>query len=95
MPYITQERRKALACLDSPKDEGELNYAITRMFLDYITDQSQQKSMWRNYAMFNKLVGVLECVKLEFYRRMVVSYEEEKVEENGDVFPTGQVGDPQ
>jgi len=30
-------------------------------------------------------MGVLECVKQEFYRRRAVPYEEEKIEENGDI----------
>ncbi len=38
-----------------------------------------------NYSKANELVGVLECVKQEFYRRQVVPYEEEKIRENGDL----------
>ena len=30
--------------------------------------------------------GVVECVKLEFYRRAVAAYEDEKCKENGDVY---------
>ena len=32
-----------------------------------------------------RMIGVLECSKLEFYRRHVSKYEEEKMVENGDV----------
>lgn len=32
------------------------------------------------------LLGVFECVKLEFYRRIVAPYEDAKIAENGDVF---------
>ena len=45
--------------------------------------KSFEKQM--NYSKANELVGVLECVKQEFYRRQVVPYEEEKIGENGDL----------
>ena len=32
------------------------------------------------------MVGVLECAKLELYRRMAAPYEDEKIEDNGDVY---------
>jgi len=31
-------------------------------------------------------MGVLECIKQEFYRRAVAPYEDKKKEENGDVY---------
>jgi hypothetical protein len=37
------------------------------------------------YFHINKAVGVLECVKLEFYRRVAAPYEDEKIKESGDV----------
>ena len=39
-----------------------------------------------SYHAYNEIIGVLECVKQEFYRRMVAPYEDKKCEENGDVF---------
>ena len=33
----------------------------------------------------NAMFGVLECVKLEFYRRLATPYEDVKCDENGDV----------
>jgi len=39
-----------------------------------------------NYADYNEVMGVLECVKQELYRRLIVPYENKKKEENGDVF---------
>ena len=32
------------------------------------------------------LVGVLECAKLELYRRLAAPYEDLKIEDNGDVY---------
>jgi len=35
----------------------------------------------------SRVVADMECAKLEFYRRIVVPYEEEKIYENGDCRP--------
>ncbi len=39
-----------------------------------------------NYDNYNTVIGVLESMKLEMYRRTVAPYEDLKVQENGDVF---------
>jgi hypothetical protein len=38
------------------------------------------------YAEINEVVGVLECCKLELYRRLAAPYEDTKIKENGDVY---------
>ncbi len=83
MPYIKQERRDQLAedggdptpC--SPP--GELNYLITTLVRDYLGQAY-------TYADINEVVGVLECAKLELYRRVAAPYEDTKIAENGDVY---------
>jgi len=35
------------------------------------------------------VIGVLESVKMELYRRKIADYEDEKCEENGDVYRNG------
>jgi len=40
------------------------------------------------YAHLNEVVGVLECAKLELYRRVVAPYEDQKMTESGDVYST-------
>jgi len=80
MPYITKERRRDLFSGDFAKTPGELNYAITQLVLGYKIDDPP------SYTYYNEVIGVLECVKLELYRRMVAPYEDKKREENGDVF---------
>jgi hypothetical protein len=37
------------------------------------------------YSTANNLMGVLECVKAEFYRRQVANLEDRKIIENGDI----------
>jgi len=87
MPYITGERRKAIlgeggAYIDIREVEsvGELNFAITMLCKNFLENDC------RAYRSFNKIIGVLECVKQEFYRKAVVPYEEEKEQENGSVY---------
>ena len=41
--------------------------------------------MYSNYADINSAIGVLECAKLELYRRQAAPYEDKKIEENGEV----------
>ena len=85
MPYIKQEDRKKLEPILAEFDKmnrdditaGDLNYLITSMLL--MTNPS-------SYKAYNALIGVLECCKLEFYRRAVSLHEEEAIERNGDIF---------
>lgn len=84
MPYIKQEDRQrfeaALQAFPPPATAGELNYVITRLILAYAGPKP-------NYARLNEVVGVMEAAKLEFYRRAAAPYEDDKVRENGDVYP--------
>lgn len=82
MPYITPDRRQRIHKDMSPENAGELNYLITR-FCQYFLEESCAKI---GYDELNAVVGVLECVKQELYRRMVVPYENKKIEQNGDVY---------
>ena len=79
MPYIKPEARKNLLSHQAV-NPGALNYNITSLCNDYLYSQGV------NYATLNEIVGVLECAKLEFYRRMAVPYENQKMFENGDVY---------
>lgn len=56
---------------------GHLNYIFTRLILELNPE---------NYREFNAIIGVLESVKLEFYRRLVSKYEDKKIIENSDVY---------
>lgn len=88
MPYIKQDELKDALDkgLDAffgkvalPMSEGELNYAITQLVLGFLPDDPK-------YADYNSVVGVLESAKLEFYRRAVSPYENQKAFDNGDVY---------
>ena len=89
MPYIEEEYRKDLESdlkrirtgLTWFRDKGPgfLNYAITKILVTWLGPNP-------NYAKYNEVIGALECVKLELYRRQVAAYEEGKCLVNGDVY---------
>ncbi len=87
MPYIKQRDRESLddiiaTLVKRISDEGmtqvdgRLNYTMTKL-VDGLYSPS--------YFNFNRAIGVLSCVKQEFYRRIIAPYEDVKIEENGDV----------
>lgn len=85
MPYIAQDKRKELDeflnnVVDQQLSVGELNYVITKLLLSFVNRNGLR------YGICNSLLGVLECAKLELYRRLVGPYEDAKISENGDVY---------
>lgn len=85
-PYITESTRKAIkkygdSVINKP---GELNYKITIIILEYLKRISHNRKL--SYADYNSIMGVLTGVSQEFYRRIVIPYEQEKLKENGDVY---------
>jgi hypothetical protein len=88
MPYIKRQDREKF---DSHINElvkllsenkivspGELNYLISSIIWK-IYDR------FPSYTLANNMIGALECVKQEFYRRKLSSYEDVKIGENGDI----------
>lgn len=82
MPYISKDRRSALEPSGKPETAGELNYAVTRLVDRYLGDKGLR------YHNINEVIGVLECAKLELYRRIASPYEDRKILEEGDVYQT-------
>jgi hypothetical protein len=88
MPYINQMAREELdeelaVLIYIMKSKGvcgvgECNYVITTLLKDVLDPST--------YTEYNSVIGVLECAKLEFYRRAVSVYEDKKIQENGDVY---------
>lgn len=81
MPYIAAEARDRLDQGGSPESPGELNYVISRAVDDYLARRGALR-----YAGLNEAIGVLECAKLELYRRVAAPYEDGKRAETGDVY---------
>ena len=81
MPYIDLDKRDDLKHRRTkPETPGELNYVITEIANNYIN----RKGL--SYATLNEVIGVLECARLELYRRRAVPYENAKCQANGDVY---------
>jgi len=88
MPYIKQENRSLLdptinhlismISRNIEISDGEVNYAITS-----IIDKIYSK---KDYAHYNRALGILEAVKQEYYRRKVGPFEDLKMKDNGDVY---------
>ena len=91
MPYIKQEDRKQFHYLllphnAGPSTPGEFNYCVSAFADRYLNTYGV------TYRSINELVGALECVKLELYRRVAVQYENQKCADNGDVYT--ETGEP-
>lgn len=87
MPYIAPEDRPVidekiedliehLRSRPTENQDGDLNYAISRIMHEIYPAR---------YFHYNRALGVLAAIQLEFYRRKVAPYEDEKITENGDV----------
>jgi hypothetical protein len=63
-----------------------LNWKFTLLIVAYM------KSQGLSYQAINDVLGALEGAKQEFYRRVVVPYEDQKILDNGDVYPRKMVG---
>lgn len=86
MPYIDPQTRLGLdpgyvIHPPHPEGPGELNYVITTAIDRYVNEQGEL-----NYAKINEVIGVLECAKLELYRRVAAPYEDQKMNDNGEVY---------
>ena len=92
MPYIKENYRKQfeegiqelktkidlIHDIDKASKDGLLNFIITKLLLEVYPEE--------NYHTYNEIIGMLECCKLEFYRKMAAPYEEVKERENGKVW---------
>lgn len=92
MPYIPKGRRALLdrpiirlqqaiddVIADNEADDvanGVMNYVITKLL----------RPSELSYNRIVAVLGTLEAVKLEFYRRLAAPYEDHKIKKNGDVY---------
>lgn len=86
MPYIKENDRKKydnlidglVHELEQEYNPGELNYVISKIIWTLFEKK-------KKYSTANNLIGTLEAVKLEFYRRQVADYENLKKDVHGDL----------
>ena len=88
MPYIKQHRRESIEEWFNPLrprihtlSPGEINYLITQILEEQVKVYSD--GGYRGLAL---ILGGIEAVKMEFYRRRIAPYEDAKAKENGDVY---------
>jgi hypothetical protein len=79
MPYVTADTRMKLLSGKPAEGPGELNYIFSILIRDYFNSKP-------SYQSINDIVGALEGAKIEFYRRVASKYEDQKREENGEVY---------
>lgn len=80
MPYLKQGDRYYVDEYQDPTQPGELTYLLTQVIRKYVNRCGPR------FAIFAEVIGCLEATKLEFYRRIVAPYEDEKIHVNGDVY---------
>jgi hypothetical protein len=84
MPYIKQKDRPQFkegleSLIENMETPGDLNYLYTKLAHAY----KDKKGIC--YETLNAISGVFSCADKEFYRKVVVPYEEKKIKENGDI----------
>lgn len=101
MPYIPMKSREIVDpklnelidvinnSFSEDEIEGVCNYVTSKLLCKVF-----KRSGWR-YVKINRIVGVLNCVLYEFYRRIGGPYEDSAIVKNGDIFdeifPEGKV----
>lgn len=82
MPYIRQSERDQVegGGYLTPQTADVLCYTISSICVGYLRVHGQ------HYSTLNDILGALEGAKLEFYRRVVAPYEDDRLRENGDVY---------
>jgi hypothetical protein len=88
MPYIKKSDRakyqnilnelSKLIPQDPMERPGHINYVVSLLIHKVYGERLR-------YAQHNEVVGVLNCIVEEFYRRKTAPYEDEKIESEGDL----------
>ena len=93
MPYVKKEDRddvdpmiQRLQTVLDPKftQTGKVVYVVTRIVDDYVTGLIRETG--QGFESLSEGIKILECAKLEMYRRLLGPYEDTKAKTNGDVY---------
>lgn len=87
MPYIDAKARPKLDELMNPLIDYIMALPLEQQdaFVDYVLTRVVKSIYPPPFFNFNRAVGVLNSVLLEFYRAEIGTYEDEKIRENGEV----------
>ena len=83
MPYLREQQAREdmdAGNVRPPADGAELNYAICRLVDQFLVAHGV------TYAHLAEVDAALSLSQHEFRRRIVAPYEDDKCQENGDVF---------
>ena len=90
MPYIPQDRRKAMQGGEIPQTAGEVNYLITKALIPLVPRiRLYLEAHPQRYQFYNDVFGATFGACLELIRREFPDYavyENKKAEESGDVY---------
>lgn len=89
MSYIKDADKAQILEGRMPANAQELNYFLTVCLLNYIEGVADPDDNHR-YQHYNDVMGVLEMVKMELYRRSIVPVLEDNIQENGDIYPSDE-----
>lgn len=92
MPYIKNELRpkyhatishllERLLKLEQKDVGAHMNYFISSVCKEYL----EKSEGGTRYYKIEQLIGALECIKLELYRRVAGPYEDKAIDKNGDI----------
>jgi hypothetical protein len=84
MPYIKLMKRVPMevhlnGLATHLTNGGDMNYCFSMLCKHFI------ETFGESYANYSTCISSLECAKLELYRRKIAPYEDQKIEENGDI----------
>ena len=81
MPYITQKRRDIIDDGENPTNAGEIQYLFATVIKDYLDEIDDY-----SYQDLNDILGAISGCQMEFYREVVVPYEQQKIKLNGGIY---------
>lgn len=85
MPYISSKDKQQMQELEGTltiDSKGVLNYAISQLLAHYVMENG------KSYQTLSDCISACDDAKEEFRRRVLNPYEDRKIEENGDIYPS-------
>lgn len=85
MPYIADNKKRKIfdenieRCITFCDSAGDLTYCFYKFMMLYV------KRFGLSFSIWTHCISALESAKLEYYRRHMSKYEDEKIIDNGDV----------
>ncbi len=87
MPYTDSESRIVTQpfSIQAAQTPGELGFQINALILSYVQNKISE-GVPAGFTLLSTPLGVLDSIAREYYRRVMVPFENEKCAVNGDVY---------